>query len=107
MRSLRKKIRVHTDLSSAVLRELDALAAEAGSTREAYLRHLISRHIRAMAEQDAEDIAIVEARLADIDSGKVKLLTLDEARKQVDQAVRRSRPKRLIWHVFVEDARWP
>ena len=84
MRSPSKKIRVHTDLSSATLRKLDALVAEAGSTREVYLRRLVSRHIRAMAEQDAADLAVVEARLADIDSGKVKLLTLDEARKQVD-----------------------
>jgi predicted DNA-binding protein len=89
---MRKRIRVHTDLPPATLRKLDALAAEAGSSREVYLRRLVSRHIRAMAEQDAEDLAIVEARLADIDSGKVKLLTLDEARKRLRERKPRCGP---------------
>jgi hypothetical protein len=49
------------------LREFDALVREAGSSHEVYLRRLVSRHIKAMAEQDADDLAVVEARLADID----------------------------------------
>ena len=85
---------VQTKISASTLRKLDALAKADGKSRAGYLRHLIIHHIKAVTEQDAEDLAIVKARLAKIDSGETIPLSLEEAfrRRRRARGVRRASP---------------
>ena len=53
---------------------MDKLAKRTGRTKTFYARQAIVEHIG-----DLEDLHIAEARLADIDAGRVKTLSLEEA----------------------------
>jgi RHH-type rel operon transcriptional repressor/antitoxin RelB len=53
---------------------MDKLAKRTGRTKTFYARQAIVEHIG-----DLEDLHIAEARLADIDAGRVRTLSLEEA----------------------------
>ena len=57
---------------------MDNLAKRTGRTKTFYARQAIVEHLG-----DLEDLYIAEARLADIDAGRVKTLSLDEALKRL------------------------
>ena len=57
---------------------MTTLSKRTGKTKTFYVRQAISEHIG-----DLEDLFIAESRLADIDSGKVQPLSLDEALKRL------------------------
>jgi RHH-type transcriptional regulator, rel operon repressor / antitoxin RelB len=67
-------IRLPKDLET----RMDNLAKRTGRTKTFYARQAISEHLG-----DLEDLYIAEARLADIDAGRVKTLSLDEALKRL------------------------
>jgi hypothetical protein len=46
-----------TTLSATALKKLDALARAVGSTRAAYLRHLIQSHVKAMSPKILSSIS--------------------------------------------------
>jgi len=61
-------------LSKRMEKRIAALCKKTGKTKDFYVRQALEEHIG-----DLEDLYITEARLADIDSGIVEPLTLEEA----------------------------
>lgn len=64
-------------LPEAIEKRLDALAKETGRTKSFYVREAILEHL-----DDLEDIYLAEQRLAEIRSGKVKTIPLEEVMKR-------------------------
>ena len=63
-------------LSKEMETRMDRLAKRTGRTKTFYARQALEEHIG-----DLEDLYIAEARLADIDAGRVVPLPWDEVRK--------------------------
>lgn len=63
-------------LSKEMEGRMDRLAKRTGRTKTFYARQALEEHIG-----DLEDIYVAEARLADIDAGRVVPLSWDEVRK--------------------------
>jgi RHH-type rel operon transcriptional repressor/antitoxin RelB len=61
-------------LSKDLEKRITALSRRTGRTKTFYARQAIEEHLG-----DLEDLYITEARLADIDAGRVELMSLDEA----------------------------
>lgn len=64
-------------LSKEMESRMDRLARRTGRTKTFYARQAIEEHIG-----DLEDIYVAEARLADVDAGRVAPLPWSEARKR-------------------------
>jgi RHH-type rel operon transcriptional repressor/antitoxin RelB len=65
-------------LSKEMETRMNRLARRTGRTKTFYARQAIEEHIG-----DLEDLYIAEARLADIDAGRVVPLSWDEVRKDL------------------------
>lgn len=65
-------------LSKEMETRMDRLAKRTGRTKTFYARQALEEHIG-----DLEDLYITEARLADIDAGRVVPLSWDEVRKRL------------------------
>ena len=65
-------------LSKEMEARMNRLAKRTGRTKTFYARQALEEHIG-----DLEDICVAEARLADIDAGRVVPLSWDEARKRL------------------------
>ena len=65
-------------LSKEMEARMNRLAKRTGRTKTFYARQALEEHIG-----DLEDIYIAEARLADIDAGRVVPLSWDEVRKRL------------------------
>ena len=65
-------------LSKEMESRMDRLAKRTGRTKTFYARQALEEHIG-----DLEDLYIAEARLADIDAGRVVPLSWDEVRKRL------------------------
>jgi len=65
-------------LSKEMEARMNRLAKRTGRTKTFYARQALEEHIG-----DLEDIYVAEARLADIDAGRVVPLSWDEARKRL------------------------
>jgi RHH-type rel operon transcriptional repressor/antitoxin RelB len=65
-------------LSKEMETRMNRLAKRTGRTKTFYARQALEEHIG-----DLEDLYIAEARLADIDSGRVVPLSWDEVRKRL------------------------
>ena len=65
-------------LSKEMETRMDRLAKRTGRTKTFYARQALEEHIG-----DLEDLYIAEARLADIDAGRVVPLSWDEVRKRL------------------------
>ena len=63
-------------LTKALENRMNRLAKRTGRTKTFYARQAIEEHIG-----DLEDLYIAEARLADIDAGRVVPLSWEEVRK--------------------------
>jgi RHH-type rel operon transcriptional repressor/antitoxin RelB len=63
-------------LSKEMEARMDRLAKRTGRTKTFYARQALEEHIG-----DLEDIYVAEARLTDIDAGRVVPLSWDEVRK--------------------------
>ncbi len=65
-------------LSKEMESRMNRLAKRTGRTKTFYARQALEEHIG-----DLEDLYIAEARLADIDAGRVVPLSWDEVRKRL------------------------
>ena len=65
-------------LSKEMETRMNLLAKRTGRTKTFYARQALEEHIG-----DLEDLYIAEARLADIDAGRVVPLSWDEVRKRL------------------------
>jgi len=65
-------------LSKEMETRMNRLAKRTGRTKTFYARQALEEHIG-----DLEDLYIAEARLADIDAGRVVPLSWDEVRKRL------------------------
>ena len=68
------------ELKESSLAKLENLAKQAGQKAPDYLAQNIDEYLEYL--EDLEDIAIAQKRLADLESGKAKVLSWDEVKKR-------------------------
>ena len=68
------------ELKESSLTRLENLAKHAGQKTPDYAAKAIEEYLQHL--EDEEDIAIAQKRLADLESGKAKVLSWDEVKKR-------------------------